>query len=103
MTNHSLLFSKLVLIVAVQAAEEEDPYQRLTAKEKDILKLLAEGHTSREIADLLHVSLKTVNGHHLEIRKKLDLSSRADLLKYAIRRGLVSMDAEPPFHGSNGA
>jgi DNA-binding NarL/FixJ family response regulator len=81
---------------------EEDPYQRLTAKEKDTLRLLAEGHTSREIADLLHVSLKTVNGHRLEMRKKLDLSSRADLVKCAIRHGLVSMDAEPPFNGANG-
>ncbi|MFH1016118.1 MAG: response regulator transcription factor [Chloroflexota bacterium] len=82
---------------------EEDPYQRLTAKEKDILRLLAEGHTSREIADLLHVSLKTVNGHRLEVRKKLDVSSRADLVKYAIRHGLVSMDAEPLPRGSGDA
>ena len=82
---------------------EEDPYQRLTAKEKDILRLLAEGHTSREIADLLGVSPKTVNGHRMEIRKKLDLSSRADLVKYAIRHGLVSMDAEPLPRGSGDA
>lgn len=80
---------------------EEDPYQRLTAREKDILKLLAEGNTSREIAETLRVSLKTVNGHRVEIRKKLDLSSRADLVKYAIRRGLVNVDAETLPHSSH--
>lgn len=82
---------------------EEDSYQRLTAREKDILKLLAQGHTSREIAGILQVSLKTVNGHRMEIRKKLDLSNRADLVKCAIRHGLVSMDVEPPFHPSDDA
>lgn len=82
---------------------EEDPYQRLTAREKDILKLLAEGHTSREIAALRRVSLKTVNGHRMEIRKKLDLNRRADLVKYAIRRGLVSINSAPPSHGPESA
>ena len=70
----------------------EDSYQLLTDKEKEVLKLLAEGRTSREIGALLLVSPNTVNGHRLEIMKKLELRNRTELIKYAIRRGLVSMD-----------
>ena len=75
---------------------QEDPYQLLTAKEKDTLKLLAEGRTTREIGALLQVSPKTVNSHRLELMKKLELHNRTELIKYAIRRGLVSMDNGKP-------
>ncbi len=70
----------------------EEPYDRLTAREREILKLIAEGHTSREIADLLVISLKTVLGHRTKIMEKLDLHNRTELIKYALRKGLVSMD-----------
>jgi len=69
----------------------EDPYQLLTDKEKEVLKLLAEGRTSREIGSLLQVSPKTVSGYRLEIMKKLELRNRTELIKYTIRRGLVSI------------
>ncbi len=75
-----------------QQAEGEDSYDRLTAREREILKLIAEGHTSREIADILFISLKTVLSHRTKIMEKLDLHNRTELIKYAIRRGLVSMD-----------
>ena len=68
---------------------EEEPYDRLTAREREILKLIAEGHTSREIADMLVISLKTVLGHRTKIMEKLDLHNRAELIKYAIRKGLI--------------
>ncbi len=74
-------------------AAEDDPYQSLTAREKEVLKLFAEGKTSREIADSLGVSLKTVNGHRMEVMKKLDLRNRAELIKYAIRKGIASIDS----------
>ncbi len=74
-----------------QASEE--PYDRLTAREREILKLIAEGHTSRAVADMLVISLKTVLGHRTKIMEKLDLHNRTELIKYAIRKGLVSMDA----------
>ncbi|MDP2920513.1 MAG: response regulator transcription factor [Dehalococcoidia bacterium] len=70
----------------------EDPYDRLTAREREILKLIAEGHTSREIAEMLYLSLKTVLGHRAKIMEKLDLHNRTELIKYAMRKGLVSMD-----------
>ncbi len=70
-----------------------EPYDRLTAREREILKLIAEGLTSREIADLLFISLKTVQGHRTKIMEKLDLHNRTELIKYAVRKGLVSVDS----------
>jgi len=75
-----------------QQAEKGDPYDSLTGREREILKLIAEGHTSREIADALFISLKTVQGHRTKIMEKLDLHNRTELIKYAMRKGLVSTD-----------
>jgi len=75
-----------------QAEGEEEPYDRLTAREREILKLIADGHTSREIADMLFISLKTVLGHRTKIMEKLDLHNRTELIKYAMRKGLIKMD-----------
>jgi two-component system response regulator NreC len=75
-----------------QQAKEEEPYDQLTAREREILKLIAEGHTSREIADILIVSQKTVQGHRVKIMEKLNLHNRTELIKYAMRKGLVSLD-----------
>ena len=71
---------------------EAEPYDELTAREREILKLIAEGHTSREIADMFFISFKTVLGHRAKIMEKLDLHNRTELVKYAIRKGLVSMN-----------
>ncbi len=71
---------------------EEEPYDRLTSREREILKLTAEGHTSREIAEMLSISLKTVLGHRTKIMAKLDLCNRTELIKYAMRRRLISVD-----------
>jgi DNA-binding NarL/FixJ family response regulator len=72
-------------------AEEEgrlsaDP---LTPRETDVLKLIAEAHTSREIADALVISVKTVESHRANILAKLGMRDRVELTRYAIRRGLV--------------
>ena len=72
---------------------EEEPLDRLTSREREIFKLIAEGSTSREISEMLFISLKTVLGHRTKIMKKLDLSNRTELIKYAIRKGLINMDA----------
>jgi DNA-binding NarL/FixJ family response regulator len=76
-----------------QKAETGEPYDQLTAREREILKLVAEGHSSREIAEMLFISLKTVLGHRSKIMEKLDLHNRAELVKYAVRKGLVSVDS----------
>jgi len=75
-----------------QQAEKDDPYDSLTGREREILKLIAEGHSSREIAGALFISLKTVQGHRTKIMEKLDLPNRTELIKYAIRKGIVSTD-----------
>jgi len=72
--------------------EEIESYEVLTPREREILKLIAEGHTSREIADILFISLKTVSGHRAKIMEKLNLHNRTELIKYALRKGLVSID-----------
>jgi two-component system response regulator NreC len=71
---------------------EDDPYDRLTNREKEILRMVVEGQTSRQIADRLSISLKTVLTHRDRMMKKLALHNRTDLIKYAIRKGLVKMD-----------
>lgn len=73
------------------AWEKDDPYQQLTDREKEVLKLIAEGHTTREIADILVLSPKTVEGYRSSLMAKLDIHHKADLIKYAIRKGIVTL------------
>lgn len=74
-------------------AKTADPYEQLTPREREILKLIAEGHTSREIAENLFISLKTVTGHRAKIMEKLGLRNRTELFKFAVRKGLLTLDA----------
>ncbi len=75
-----------------QQAQTGDAYDQLTPREREILKLIAEGHTSREIANMLFISLKTVLGHRTRIMGKLDLHNRTELIRYAMRKGIVGID-----------
>ena len=65
---------------------EADP---LTPREREVLKLIAEGKSSKEIANLLFISVSTVNNHRASIMEKLNLNKATDLVKYAIRKGYV--------------
>jgi DNA-binding NarL/FixJ family response regulator len=67
----------------------ERRHSKLTDREIEVLKLVAEGRSNQEIADLLCLSVKTVTGHRTNIMEKLDLHSRTELVKYAIRTGLI--------------
>jgi len=80
------------LIEDYRKRAEVDPYDRLTSREREILRLIAEGHTSQEIATMLIISLKTVLGHRTKIMEKLDIHNRTELIKYAMRKGLISID-----------
>lgn len=73
----------------VRAGEEKDSYSSLTEREREILKLVAEGFTNNQIAERLVISPKTVDTHRTHIMDKLNLHSRAELVKYAMRRGLL--------------
>jgi two-component system response regulator NreC len=56
-----------------------------------VLKLLAEGHTNQEIADILLISPKTVDGYKTSLMDKLDIHNRIDLVKYALRKGIITV------------
>ncbi|MBI2861011.1 MAG: response regulator transcription factor [Chloroflexi bacterium] len=71
------------------ATADEAQYDRLSDREKQVLKLVAEGHTLQRIADMLHLSIKTVMTHRSNLMEKLDIHNRTELVKYAIRKGLV--------------
>jgi DNA-binding NarL/FixJ family response regulator len=67
-------------------------YETLTDREREVLVLVAEGRTTREIAEQISVSTKTVDAHRAAISRKLGLHSQADMVKYAIREGLVDLN-----------
>jgi len=69
---------------------KDDPYQQLTTREREVLKLLAEGYTVREIAEMLVISPKTVEGYKTSLMDKLDIHRKTDLIKYAIRKGIIT-------------
>ena len=73
----------------VRTGEERDSYGALTEREREILKLVAEGYTNAQIGERLFISPKTVDTHRTHIMDKLNLHSRAELVKYAMRRGLL--------------
>ena len=70
----------------------EEPYGKLSDREKQVLRLVAEGYTHKEIADTLNISAKTVIAHQTNISEKLDIHTRAGLIKFAIQRGIIKID-----------
>jgi two-component system response regulator NreC len=68
----------------------EDSYELLTTREREILQLLAEGKSNKDVATLLHLSLYTIETHRSNIFQKLNLHSSAELILYAIRKGVIS-------------
>lgn len=98
------------LLAAIRAVERGEPFltpaaqrtlikdvlerggsseEELTPREEEIVKLVAEAHTTREIAELLHLSEKTVENHRANAMRKLGMRDRVELVRYAIRRGLI--------------
>jgi DNA-binding NarL/FixJ family response regulator len=74
----------------IRARGVEDNYELLTAREREILHLLAEGKSNKDVAALLNLSLFTVETHRRNLQEKLNLHSLAELILYAVRRGLIS-------------
>ena len=71
---------------------ESDSFQKLTAREREVLQLIAEGYSTREIAEQLHISIKTAETHRAHLIEKLGIHSTAELTQYAIRKGVISLD-----------
>ena len=79
------------LIRAWMAEETSGPADSLTAREREVVKLIAEAHTNAQIAGILHLSEKTVESHRANVLRKLGMRDRVELVRYAIRRGLVEV------------
>ena len=75
----------------VHTGEEKDTYDGLSPREREVLKLIAEGYSNREIAEKLIISVNTVEVHRSRLMQKLDMHNRAQLVKYAIRSGLIDV------------
>lgn len=73
----------------VEAGEERERYDGLTTREKEILTLIAQGLSNQQIAGQLYISIKTVQTHRAHILEKLGLHDRTELVRYAIRKGLI--------------
>lgn len=95
--NQTYLSPKIADVVVkdyLQKLPESDSsvFSVLTAREREVLQLLAEGNTTKEIAYTLNVSVKTVETYRQHIMEKLNIHSIADLIKYAIREGLTTLE-----------
>jgi DNA-binding NarL/FixJ family response regulator len=78
-------------VVELRGGHRRTSSEDLSIREKEILKLVAEGKTSPEIADLLCISVRTVQNHRANIMRKLNIKNTTDLLRYAYRRGYTSL------------
>jgi len=71
---------------------DESSYDTLSDREREILKLIAEGKTNKEIAQMLYLAVKTVQAHRANLMRKLGMHDRTELVKYAIRKGIIGLD-----------
>lgn len=71
-------------------------FSELTTREREVVQLIAEGYSTREIAERLHVSAKTVGTHREHVMAKLQVNGTAELTRYAIREGLAGLEARAP-------
>lgn len=97
MQRHSTFFTSQVAEIVLDGYLEQrqelppSPRNRLTPREREVVQLLAEGKTSKEVASALSLSVKTAETHRTNIMRKLDLHSVADLTLYAVRNGIIQV------------
>ncbi|MBL1177024.1 response regulator [Pantanalinema sp. GBBB05] len=75
-----------------RTGSEANPLEQLTPRQREILQLIAEGKSTKEIADNLYISTKTVETHRVQLMERLDIHDVAGLVRYAIRKGLVMLE-----------
>ncbi len=88
---HSSIAAKVIDGYIGKTVEVSDPYESLTDREKQVLKLIAEGNTHKEIAEVLGISVKTAIAHHTNICDKLGIRSKAEIIKFAIQKGIIKI------------
>jgi two-component system response regulator NreC len=76
----------------VRSGAEHESYDGLTRRQREVLTLIAEGISNQDIADRLNISVRTVERHRENIMERLNLHSRTDLVKYALRKGLIQLE-----------
>jgi two-component system response regulator NreC len=83
--------SERAIEVYVQKTKEisQDPFERLTPREREVLQLAAEGHPSAEIGEKLSLSSRTIEMHRSNLMHKLGLNTQTDLIRYALKRGII--------------
>jgi DNA-binding NarL/FixJ family response regulator len=84
--------SKTVIDSYLERVGGEGPLEHLTVRQREILQLIAEGKNTKEIADTLQISVKTVEAHRLQLMARLNIHDVAGLVRYAVRTGLVSSE-----------
>jgi DNA-binding NarL/FixJ family response regulator len=89
LANHRPFFTSRVSEALLKSFNKDREYLALTPRERQIVQLIAEGHTNKGIATTLNISLKTVESHRAAVMDKLNVSSAAELVRYAIRNKLV--------------
>lgn len=83
------MLTSVVREYIAHSVEFKGSYELLSEREREVLVLLAEGLSLKDIATRLNLSVKTVDAHKYKIMRKLDLHDRSELIRYAIRKGLV--------------
>lgn len=78
---------------ATDAAGAPETYDTLTDREKQVLKLVAEGRSNKEVAELLNISVKTAMSHREHVMMKLQVHNRTELIRYALRAGVIRVEA----------
>ena len=88
-------FSQVGIDAYTERAESTpvDVYDTLTSREREVLHLTAEGHSSTDVAGVLSISPRTAESHRANLMRKLGFHSQADLIRYALRRGIISIEA----------
>jgi DNA-binding NarL/FixJ family response regulator len=89
---HPLLGARLA---AAEATADSKPSDRLSEREHEVLHLLALGHTNQEIAKILFISIRTAETHRARIMQKLELSTRAEIVRYALAAGELDRERQP--------
>jgi two-component system, NarL family, response regulator NreC len=92
---HPTVAAKLIkdYVRKSRSSDQRDSGSGLTPRESEVLKLIAEGNTNKQIADLLGLGRKTVDAHRTNIMRKLDLHDVTALVKYALKRGIISLES----------
>jgi two-component system nitrate/nitrite response regulator NarL len=80
----------------VSSGGKKDPFAQLTGREREVLALIAEGKSNKEIANHLGIGVRTIETHRERIMRRLDIHSVAGLTKFAISNGLITLEGQPP-------